>query len=81
MTRGSAANPPGPAPASAAAPAVPAVSPHRSASSGAVPPDPVDASAVRDSEMPMGSTFHLPMKTATLPVWMLWRLVVMTRWC
>ena len=54
VSRGSAANPPGPAPASATAPAVPAVSPHRSASSGAVLPDPVDASAVQDSEMPDG---------------------------
>ena len=54
MSRGSAANPPGPAPASAAAPADPAVTPHRSASSGAVPPDPVDASAVRDAAMTDG---------------------------
>ena len=45
-SRGSAANPPGPASASAAAPAVPVVPPHR-----AVPPAPVDASAVQDDEM------------------------------
>ena len=54
VSRGSAANPSGPAPASAAAPADPAVTSHRSASSGAVPPDPVDASAVRDAAMTDG---------------------------
>ena len=58
-TRGSAANPPGSASASAAAPADPVVPPHRPASVDvptpvADPPDPSDASAVDEAEMPDG---------------------------